>query len=154
MAKTSGSYYPPVGFYFKVQFSGFRSPYDASFQEVSGITAERDVEEIEEGGENRYTYRVPGRARYNNLILKRGLMVLTSDLATWCRKALESDLSKPIKPHDLDVMLLDAEAKPLMKWSFKQAWPVKWSASDFNSQANQIVVESLEFAYTYFTTDT
>ena len=49
-------------------------------------------------------------------------------------------------------MLLDADAKPLMKWSFKQAWPVKWSASDFNAQANQIVVESLEFAYTYFTT--
>ena len=151
MPTDAGSYYPPVGFYFRVAVSGFRGKHDASFQEVSGLTAERDVEEIEEGGENRFKHRLPKRAKFSNLVLKRGLVTKGSGLASWCRSALESDLNKPIKPHDLDVQLLDADGKPLMKWSVVRAWPVKWSVSDFKSQENQLVIETLEFAYSYFT---
>lgn len=153
MAKRrAGSYYPPVGFYFKVQASGFKNKFDASFQEVSGIAAERTVEEIKEGGENRFVHRVPGLAKYSNLVLKRGLVTANSDFAVWCRKALEGDLSKPINPHTIDVLLLDGKGNPQMKWSFVRAWPVKWSASDLNAQENKIVVETLELAYSYFTT--
>lgn len=152
MAKQqAGSYYPPVGFYFTVQSASFRSKFDASFQEVSGLAAERPVEEIKEGGENRFAHRVPGRAKYSNLVLKRGLVTSGSDFATWCREALESGLNRPLQPYDLDVMLLDPDAVPLMTWSFVRAWPVKWSVSDFNAQENKLVVETLELAYAYFT---
>ncbi|HEX6181118.1 MAG TPA: phage tail protein, partial [Chitinophagaceae bacterium] len=67
------SYYPLVGFHFKVEFSGVgNSDNDTRFQEVSGLTAEIGTEELQVGGENRFSYRLPTRARFGNLVLKRG----------------------------------------------------------------------------------
>jgi phage tail-like protein len=145
------TYYPPVSFYFKVKFADVTTAEDASFSEVSGLDAERPVVEIKEGGENRYTHRVPGRAQYANLVLKRGLLVWTSELATWCSAILESDLATPLAPKDIDVALLDINEVPLMKWNFKRAWPVKWSVSALAADKNDIAVETLELAYAYFT---
>src|SRR6056297_1461947 len=73
-------FYPSVGFYFNVKVVPHNSPspggpgtdIDNSFQEVSGITVNIKNEVLTEGGENRYSYRVPGRADYNNLVLKEG----------------------------------------------------------------------------------
>ncbi len=56
------SYYPPVGFHFRVEFESISSESDDTrFQEVSGLNAELGVEELVEGGENRFSHRFPGR---------------------------------------------------------------------------------------------
>ena len=39
------SYYPPAGFYFKVQIAGSSSDDDAAFSEVSGLDSEIEVED-------------------------------------------------------------------------------------------------------------
>ncbi|HEY1038131.1 MAG TPA: phage tail protein [Bacteroidia bacterium] len=147
-----GVYYPPVGFYFKLSFAGVTTAIDYAFQEVSGITSEMGVEEITEGGENRFKYKLPSGAKYGNLIVKRGLVTPDSQLATWCANTVGSDLSQPIAPKTINVMLMDANAQPLMIWNFINAWPVKWSVSDFKSQEGEVVIESIEFAYNYFRT--
>lgn len=36
-------YYPPVGFYFKLSFTGVNSSEDYAFQEVSGLNADINV---------------------------------------------------------------------------------------------------------------
>jgi phage tail-like protein len=145
------TYYPPVSFYFKVGFSGVTTAEDASFSEVSGLDSERPMVEIKEGGENRFAHRVPGRAQYGNLVLKRGVLVWTSELASWCKDILESDLATAVAPKDIDVALLDTNEEPLMKWNFKRAWPVKWSVSPLAADKNDIAIETLELAYAYFT---
>jgi len=82
------SYYPPVGFHFKVEFSGVgNADMDTRFQEVSGLTAEIGTEELQVGGENRFSYRLPTRARFSNLVLKRG-MLKDSELITWFSRAI------------------------------------------------------------------
>jgi phage tail-like protein len=144
------TYYPPVSFYFSVKFSGISTAEDASFSEVSGLDAERPVVEIKEGGENRFTHRVPDRAKYGNLVLKRGLLVWTSELADWCRDIIESDLDSAIVTRGLDIALLDMDATPLMMWNVRDAWPVKWSASALGADKNEIAVETLELAYSSF----
>lgn len=146
-------YYPPVGFYFSVAFTGVSTRSDASFREVSGLSAETDTETISMGGENRFSYRVPTRTTYANLVMKRGLMVASSDLATWCKTTLESGLNAAVTPKDVDVSLLDPDGTPLMTWNVKRAYPVKWSLSDLNAQENALAIETLEFAFTYFTKD-
>lgn len=145
------TYYPPVSFCFKVGFSDVATAEDASFSEVSGLDAERPVVEIKEGGENRFVHRVPDRARYANLVLKRGVLVWTSQLASWCSAILESDLNTPLQPKDINVTLLDAEGAPLLAWHFKRAWPVKWSVSALAADRSEIAVETIELAYSYFT---
>lgn len=35
-------------------------------------------------------------------------------------------------------------------WTFYNAYSVKYSVSDIKSQENELVIESIELAYTYF----
>ena len=142
------SYYPPVGFHFIVHFGflDFKSD-DTRFQEVSGLNAELGIEEVSEGGENRFSHRLPARGKYSNLILKRGLLT-DSKLIEWCKNAIENF---EFKPATVDVILLNEDGQPVGdSYSFINAWPVKWSVSDFKAQENSIVVETLELAYSYF----
>jgi phage tail-like protein len=144
------NYYPPVSFYFTVNLIGIGSDGDSSFLEVGGLTAERDVLELKEGGENGYTHRLPERAKYGNLVLKRGVLLPTSGMASWCKGIMESNFDQPIVPNDLSLSLLDANGAPLMSWNFINAWPLKWTVSDLSAEKNEIAVESIELAYSYF----
>jgi phage tail-like protein len=140
-------YYPPVGFHFKVEFLGISSgDFDTRFQEVSGLSAEVTTEELAVGGENRFTYRLPNRARYNNLILKRG-MVQDSNLISWFSDAIEDFVFKPV---DVNVYLLNENHEISATWVLLQAYPVKWSVSDFKAQESSLVIETIELAYQYF----
>ena len=151
-------YYPPVGFYFNVSLasaSGLTgaaggSNADNSFQEVSGLTAEVNTEEIEEGGENRFTYTVPGKKKYRNLVLKRGLISGDSEFGEWAIETMESTMSKAIEPKHIMVSLMDADGDPLCAWFFVSAWPVKAEVSEFNAMENKYVTETLEFTYLYY----
>jgi phage tail-like protein len=143
--------YPPVGFYFDVVFRGISgvaaTGVDTQFQEVSGFNQELGVEELVEGGENRFSHRLPNRGKFANLVLKRGVMV-NSQLVTWLQDAIDNFI---FNPATVEVTLLNEEGKPLVKWEFLKAWPVKWSTSDLKSTENAIVVETLELSYQYFT---
>lgn len=145
-------YHPAVSFYFTVNLVGLGTDGDSSFLEVQGLGAERDVFELKEGGENAYVHRLPGRAKFGNLVLKRGVLQPATGLAKWCARTIESNLDQPVEPNDLVVSLLNAAGAPLMSWRFTRAWPVKWRLSDLNSQQNAIAIESIELAYAYFVT--
>ena len=66
---------PPVGFHFKVEVLGLTPVADdLRFVEVGGLAIEVTTEELAEGGENRFVQRYPGRSKYGDLVLKRGLL--------------------------------------------------------------------------------
>jgi len=138
------NYYPPLGFHFKVEFTLFEGEFQ--FQSVSGLSIELETEEITEGGENRFKHKLPVKAKYPNLVLKRGLLV-NSALINWCRNTIENF---EIVPTNLIVKLLDEKHKPLVTWSIVHAYPVKWSISDFNAEESKIIIETIELAYNYF----
>jgi phage tail-like protein len=146
----SEEYYPPPAFYFSVSILGMPSTIDARFKEVSGISAHMETEDIVMGGENRFKYKAPTRASFDNLVLKRGLVTSGSGLALWCEQTLKSGLVTSITTMDLMVMMLDADGAPVMTWTFIGAWPVKWTLDSLDSMDNKIAIETLEFAYNYF----
>ena len=45
----------------------------AVFTEVSGLQLEMEVMEYQEGGNNDFVHRLPGRTKSSNLTLKRGM---------------------------------------------------------------------------------
>ena len=140
-------YYPPVSFSFQVRIAGNRAGVDASFQEVSGLDAERPLIEVKEGGENRFMHRLPAQVRYGNLILKRGLMLANSPLFDWCRDLLESDFAMRVRTNNLVVSLLDADHAPVMSWAVSAAWPVKWGLSSFTATTSEVAIETMEFSF-------
>ena len=149
-------YYPPGGFYFEVTIIGSLAAaagitsIDASFQEVSGIEAQFDIEEVPEGGENRFVHRLPKPAKYSNLVLKRGVVTTDSFLAEWVGQTIGSSLALPIIPQNLLVTLLNSEGTPTIAWGFVNVYPLRWEISPMNSMENKILTESLEFSYNYF----
>ena len=142
-------FYPynlPVSFHFKVNIPGKSSGDDMKFQEVGGLTAEMGIEELVVGGENMFAYRLPTRAKYNNLVLKRG-MLKNSRLIDWFRNGIENFQFEPI---DISVHLLNEKNDVITSWEVTQAYPVKWVISDLNANGNSLVIETIELAYHYF----
>jgi phage tail-like protein len=136
----------PVVFAFRVVITGNDGIYIGDFQEVTGINAKIGTEVIKEGGENSFEYRLPTPVKYDNLILKRGL-VLKSDLIIWARKAIEEF---DFEPRDVNVYLLDEKGYQIAGWSFVRAYPVGLKISDLKAQENAIVIETLELSYNFF----
>ena len=75
-------------------------------------------------------------------------MPLPHVLETYVVKVLENNGSAQIVPVNLTISLLDAGHFPLNNWSVLNAYPVKWDISALNSQKNELVIETLEMAYT------
>ncbi|HKY16498.1 MAG TPA: phage tail protein [Microthrixaceae bacterium] len=140
------TYYPPWSFYYKVEFEGRSEPNEANFQTVSGLNVEYDTEEYKEGGENRFTHRLPVRTKYSDLVLKRG-MLTSSETINWF---LEAFRERVFRPKTVNVILMNEKSEPLRAWNVVHAVPKKWTVSDLNSSENSIVVETLELTYRYF----
>jgi phage tail-like protein len=140
-------YYPPWGFYYKVEFSTSKNKNDVRFQSVSGLSVEYDMEEYKEGGENRFTIRLPVRTKYADLVLKRG-MLTDSDVIKWCLAAFRD---RDFKTADLAIILMNEKGEPLRTWNVVKAIPKKWIVSDLNANENSVVIETLELSYRYFT---
>lgn len=151
MPSASETYYPPLGFHFSVIFDlpGV-GDLDFKFKEVSGMNMELEEESITEGGENRYIQKLPIRARYPDLVLKRGLLS-NSVVYKWCEDAI---FNMDILPITIWVNLLNEVHEPLQQYVFQNAWPKKWSISDFNAESSDVVVETLELAYQFYRIET
>jgi phage tail-like protein len=142
----------PPAFYFAVEIDGFPAIH-AAFQEASGMEVSAELETISEAGRNEYSHRVPKRTSYNNLVLKRGLIVDDSAMFTWVKDTLQNGLNTKITPKKITVKLLDpkkTDGTAIKAWNFVNAYPVKWSLGSLNSTENALSVESIEFAYSYW----
>lgn len=151
--------YPPVSFFFSVIFQGEsldKEVVETRFQSVTGLTVDLQTEPLKEGGENRFEHVLPTRTKYSPLVLKRGL-VKNSKMVDWCMDAIHNF---DIRPINLLVNLLHVERpvddkppvgiKPLMSWKVINAWPRKWSVSEFDAEKSSVAIESLELNYHYF----
>jgi phage tail-like protein len=85
--------------------------------------------------------KLPGRVRYGNVVLKRGV---TGDLALW--EWFRALASGDFQPRNVAIVLLDAERRPVMRWIAREAWPMKYDPSDLNGKGNEVVIELLELA--------
>ena len=100
-----------TGFYFSVSITGQSGKSDAAFQEVTGLSKTLHTEEVVSGGENRFKYRLPTQVSFENLTLKRGIVLMNSPLIDWCQQTLDNGLSVAIQPKDVIVKLLNADGQ-------------------------------------------
>ena len=140
-------YYPPWGFYYKVEFGISKDKNDVRFQSVSGLSVECDYESLKEGGENRFEHKLPVRTKYADMVLKRG-MLTDSGVIKWFVEAFRD---RKFKPADINVILMNEKSEPLRTWNVVHAIPKKWTISDLNANESSLVIETLELSYQYFT---
>jgi len=138
---------PPVGFHFLVVFELFPTqPNDFRFYEVSGLDIDVEYEKYVEGGQNRFTWQLPLRTSYGDIVLKRGLFI-GSGITFWVNDAIENFIFKPC---NVLISLLNENHIPLYNWYVINAIPKKWSTGSFNATENSIVVETLTLSCQYY----
>jgi phage tail-like protein len=140
---------PPLSHRFGVFFFAtgvIPNPIDIRFQKVSGLNAEVNTDTINEGGQNLYTHRIPTKINYNNLVLEKGI-VTGSPLHIEFNSTLSFFR---FAPSNVMVTLFSETSIPIAGWLFMKAYPVKWSIADFDANANAVVIETMELAYTRF----
>jgi phage tail-like protein len=130
---------PYRDFNFVVEIDGIAS---SSFSEVTIPEAEITVVEYREGADKTSaTRKLPGRVRYGNIVLKRGV---SGDLSLW--EWFRATASGDFQPRNVSIVLLDAERQPVLRWNARDAWPTKYDPSDLHAKRNEVVIELLELA--------
>jgi phage tail-like protein len=137
---TSSRRDPLKNFRFHVEIDGVVS---AGFRSVSGLAAEAEVIEYREGGDPLTSVRkLPGRVRYPNVTLRRGLTT-SRDLWDWWKTVRDGGLQR----RDVQITLLDDDRNEVLRWVLREAWIAKIEASDLDAQANEVALESVELAH-------
>ena len=85
---TTEEAYPSYRFY--VEIAGVPQ---AVFTEVSGLQIETEITEYEEGGNNDFVHRLPGRTKIGNITLKRG-MTSSNELLQWFLKIARGSIDR------------------------------------------------------------
>ena len=139
----------PLSYRFIVCFfiGGFRpNPFDIAFKKVSGLSAKINIDNISEGGENLCRNPIPKAVEYSNLTLERG-MVIGSLLNVEFNVAMS--LFK-FFPSNVLVALQNEHRIPIAGWLFYKAFPATWTVSDLEAESNNVMIDTMELAYSRF----
>ena len=133
--------YPIPRFHFQVDWCGAK----ISFTEVTGLVMEREKIEYRHSDSKDFNkIAMPGMVKNNKITLKRGKFEGDFDFNTW----LEDVANERVNGRrDLTIRLLNEKHVPVAAWSAARCFPVKITAPDLKSDANEIAVESIEVAH-------
>lgn len=131
-----------------------------SFMEVTGLSVTVEVEDLVEGGHNEGLHRLPGRLKWPNLVLKRGITD-NDALFAWIWRTSGQGYAAARQRQAPAIALLDGSVAvcgtgpdALRTWSFRQAFPVRWSGPKLAASANELATEELEICHHGFTSTT
>lgn len=151
---------PYLGARFRVEIDSINV---AGFSEVSGLEAQVEVEEYQEGGENAFTHRLPTRVTHPNLVLRRGFV--DAQLWTWFYRTTRAvDVRKPaggegenegaeesappgVQRCHVAVVLCDPAGADVCRWGFADAYPVRWEGPGLQADQGAVAVEAVELTH-------
>lgn len=130
---------PLVGFLFGFEVQGAIKGY---FTEASGMGSETEVVEQKVVSEKgvQVVLKVPGRLKWNDLTLKRGL---TSSMDMWVWRKLVEDGKIKDARKNATVTMFDQELKAVAQWTLENCWPSKLTGPTAKSDANEFGMEEL-----------
>lgn len=137
-----GSAWPMPKFRFEVDLSPKLT--GVAFQEVSGMDVENQLIEYRKSNSSIFsTVKMPGIARYGNVILKRGIFPNGNTFWSWHNEITMNT----IKRRTVLIRLLDENNQVTMQWQLTNAWPTKITCTDLRSDGNEVAVDTIELAH-------
>lgn len=113
------------------------------FSDVTGLTAENDVESLRVGGVNTTETMLAGATKFpTRLVLKRGLGA-SAGLWDWYRKIMSGVIAR----EDVTVTLLSADGQGSLSWTFSEACPVKWTGPELHAGTSAVAFETVELIH-------
>lgn len=136
-------------FKFIIEIDGFTA---AGFQKCSELSVEAANVQYFEGG-SLIPNKSPGRLTFTDVTLERGA-TLDLDMFNWFGEiaATASGLGavEPAFKRNLDIVQQDRDGSTIRRWSLNNAWPTKFSAGDWDNEADENVIESVTLTYDFF----
>jgi phage tail-like protein len=117
----------------------------AHFLECSGLKSTTTIFELEEGGMNHRVHKLPGQSRWENITLRYGVTG-DSSMLEWRGQILQ-DKFKADSRRNGAIVVKNNNMQVVRRYNFKSAWPVSWEGPSFNSQSNELAIESIELAH-------
>jgi len=124
--------------------------HHATFTECKLPDLQVETEEIKEGGQNTFSHKLPVRVNAGSVSLRHGI-TRSGDLLKWYFQVLSGDIENATR--QVTVVVYDVTGTPLATWSFRNAYPVKWSGPTLKTDDNSVAIEELEFVHHGFTVD-
>ena len=120
------------------------------FQECSGLEIEMDVQDYLEGGRNNGVIRRVGRAKFQPLVLKRGMFHTGEgnadpELWHWLQRIVNGE--RPVPRFDGTIQVMSADGKVRATWMFDRGLPSKISGPQLNAKTGEIAIEELTIAH-------
>jgi phage tail-like protein len=156
---------PAPAYLFFVELSGV---FVALFTECSGLEVKRDVATVEEGGVNNYVHKLPGRLKFENITLKRGIS-LSRALWDWMMQGrydfqvrrLNFSIVQGAPGHNLisaattaaggatdtTMTMMGQGFGKVKHWDVEDAYPARWKLSDLDTSSAKAAIETLEIAH-------
>lgn len=115
----------------------------AAFTSVSGLGAAAEVIEYREGSDPVSSSRkLPGRVKYPNVTLKRGITA-SRELWEWWQTVVDG----PVQRRNVAIVLLDDSRTPVLRWLLRNAWVARIETSELDASKNEIAIETVELAH-------
>ncbi|WP_437640270.1 phage tail protein [Sorangium sp. So ce854] len=122
---------------------------DGGFQECSGLEVEMDVQEYLEGGRNDRVVRRVGRAKYTNIVLKRGMFygggAVNRDLWIWIQSVVSG--VRPVPRYNGVIEVMGVSDDVVARWEFDRGLPAKIRGPELNARTGEIAIEELHIAH-------
>jgi len=110
--------------------------------ECSGLSAKYEIEEYEEGGQNLFVHKLPGRLKYDNIKLKRPVDADSAKVARWF-----GSLRRSASRSTGSITAYDENVEIIAQWQLVDVIPVSWSGPSFSVDGAKVGTEELELAH-------
>jgi phage tail-like protein len=119
------------------------------FMEITGLEVSIETEDVQEGGQNSFVHKLPGRMTWPNLTLKRGI-TQNDTLLAWFNESSGEQFAangNTLTRKSAAITLLGPGGQRLRAWEVDGAFPVRWNGPDFAASSTDMAVEELEITH-------
>jgi phage tail-like protein len=115
----------------------------ARFSGCSGLSYSTEVVEYNEVVEGRLvTHKRPGRTKYDDIVLKRGLSANMAAVE-WYQNVQDGEVLRS----NGSIVVYDRAGNELGRWNFERGWPSKWSGGDMDAGTDDVMIEELTITH-------
>lgn len=134
--------YPLPRFYFQVDWGAGAK---MSFTEVTGLDMQVEAIEYRHSDSKDFNkIKMPGMRKFSNITMKRGKFEKDFDFNKWLDEISNERVNNR---RDVVIRLLNEQHAPVAAWTATRCFPVKVTAPDLKSDANEAAIESIEIAH-------
>jgi phage tail-like protein len=122
---------------FRIEIEGVTQ---GAFLACDGLEATVDVIDFADG-DNIMSHKRPGRTRYANIVLRRGLTT-SDELWNWFRAVADGRIERKAG----SIIVCGDDGSEVFRYNFFEGWPCRWKSLQLDATARATLVEELEIA--------